>query len=157
MEVEVLVEIPMGSRNKYEMDEKRGVIVLDRVLHTNFVFPVEYGHIPHTLADDGDPLDAMILIRYPTFPGCRIKARIIGAMVMSDENGKDDKLLCVPVDDPYFKEWRNIGDVPKQKLEEIRHFFEHYKDLEPGKFVKFERWVDKAEAEEIYQRALRHD
>ena len=154
MDVEVLIEIPMGSHNKYEVDEEKGAIVLDRVLHTAFVFPAEYGHIPGTKAPDGDPLDAIVLLRYPTFPGCRIKARIIGAMRMSDEKGQDDKLLCVPVKDPYFDGWNNIDDVPKQKLAEIQHFFEHYKDLEKGKFVKFEKWVSREEAEEIYKRCL---
>ena len=147
MQIEVVVEIPKGTRNKYEADES-GTIWLDRMLFTSTRYPSDYGFIEHTLADDGDPLDALVLLEEPTFPGCLIACRAIGMFRMRDENGADDKVLCVPVTDPRMAHYADIGDVAEFDLLEIQHFFEVYKALEPGKAVEGFSWVGRAEAEE---------
>ena len=160
MEVEVLIEIPKGQRNKYEMDHETGRIRLDRMLFTSTRYPSDYGFIEDTLADDGDPLDALVLLDEPTFPGCLITCRVIGMFRMRDEKGLDDKVLCVPARDPRMEHLHDIEDVPTFDRLEIQHFFEVYKDLEPGKSVEGANWVGRAEAElEIersYKRAVKH-
>jgi len=143
----VLVEIPKGSRNKYEVDHETGRIRLDRMLFTSTAYPEDYGYIENTLGQDGDPLDALVILQAPTFPGCIIKARAIGMFRMTDEAGGDDKVLCVPTLDPRMEHIRDINHVPKFDLLEIQHFFEVYKDLEPGKSVEGANWVGRAEAE----------
>jgi inorganic pyrophosphatase len=152
MEIEVVIEIPKGSRNKYESDAN-GVIWLDRLLFTATRYPEDYGFVPETLGDDGDPLDALILLDEPTFPGCHIHARPIGVFVMRDEEGLDSKVLCVPSSDPRQTHVKELDDVSKYELNEIAHFFEIYKDLEPGKHTERGEWRSRAEAEEIIKHA----
>jgi len=147
MDVEVIIEIPKGQRNKYEMDHATGRIRLDRLLFTSTRYPSDYGFIEETLGGDGDPLDALVLLEEPTFPGCLITARVIGMFKMRDEKGPDEKVLCVPAHDPRVKHLQNITDVPEFERLEIQHFFEVYKDLEPGKSVEAARWADRAAAE----------
>lgn len=131
--VDVVVEIPKGSRNKYEYDHEAGYIRLDRRLFTATTYPGDYGFIQNTLADDGDPLDALVLVEDATFPGCLISARVVGVFRMEDEKGGDSKLICVPESDPLWKDVKDLNDLPQPLLDEIRHFFEVYKELEPHK------------------------
>ena len=131
--VEVVVEIPKGSRNKYEYDHARGVMRLDRRLFSATTYPADYGYIPDTLGEDGDPLDALVLIEDPTFPGCWVRARPVGVFYMEDEKGRDAKVLCVPHDDPMWEDIEDLESLPSQLLQEIRHFFDVYKTLEPDK------------------------
>jgi inorganic pyrophosphatase len=147
VDVDVIIEIPKGQRNKYEMDHESGRIRLDRMLFTSTRYPSDYGYIEDTLADDGDPLDALVLLEEPTFPGCLITCRVLGMFRMRDEKGLDDKVLCVPAADPRMAHLRDIDDVPKFDRLEIQHFFEVYKELEPGKSVQAEAWADRAAAE----------
>ncbi len=148
MEFDVLVEIPKGSRNKYEVDHETGRIRLDRTLFTSTQYPADYGYIENTLGLDGDPLDALVLlIGEPTFPGCLIKCRAIGMYRMTDEAGGDDKVLCVPSADPRLEHMRDINHLPKFDRLEIEHFFTVYKDLEPGKSVEGANWVGRGDAE----------
>ncbi len=144
--VNVIVEIPRDSRNKYEFDHETNSIKLDRHLTVAMGYPAEYGFIPDTLGGDGDPLDALVLSQYPTFPGCLIESRILGMCIMTDENGEDAKLIAVPAYDPEWKSAKDIDDVPKRTLDRISHFFTVYKDLDEGKWVKVENWVGRAEA-----------
>ena len=148
MQFDVTVEIPKGQRNKYELDHETGRIRLDRMLFTSTRYPSDYGFIENTLADDGDPLDALVLLEEPTFPGCLIRCRAIGMFRMRDENGADDKVLCVAASDPRMAHYADINDVAEFDLLEIQHFFEVYKALEPGKSVEGFRWVGRADAEE---------
>ncbi|HEV7898538.1 MAG TPA: inorganic diphosphatase [Planosporangium sp.] len=147
MEFDVTVEIRKGERNKYEMDQCTGRIRLNRTLFTATQYPADYGFVEGTLGDDDSPLDALVLVREPTFPGCLIHCRAIGMFCMRDEKGGDDKVLCVPADDPRQAHLREIDDLPKFDRLEIQHFFEVYKDLEPGKSVEGANWVGRAEAE----------
>jgi len=155
--INVMIEIPKGCRNKYEYDKEKGVIKFDRMLFSSVHYPSDYGFIPDTLALDGDPLDALVLVWEPTFPGCLIEAKPIGVFVMHDEKGQDEKILCVPVSDPLWNHCRSLEDSPPHLLKEIEHFFSIYKDLE-GKSVRVEGWQDREaavrvirEAEERYQ------
>ena len=141
MEFDVLIEIPAGSRNKYEVDHKTGRIRLDRMLFTSTRYPHDYGYIEGTLGQDGDPLDAMVLLQEPTFPGCLIECRAIGMFRMTDEAGGDDKVLCVPSGDPRLEHLRDIHHVAEFDRLEIQHFFEVYKDLEPGKKSDVGGWT----------------
>ncbi len=148
MEFDVLIEIPAGSRNKYEVDHHTGKIRLDRMLFTATRYPHDYGFVDDTLGLDGDPLDALVLVQEPTFPGCIIRCRTIGMFRMTDEAGGDDKLVCVPANDPRLEHIRDIYHMPEFERLEIQHFFEVYKDLEPGKSVEGATWADRAAAEE---------
>jgi inorganic pyrophosphatase len=147
VDVEVIIEIPMGQRNKYEMDHASGRIRLDRMLFTSTRYPADYGFIEDTLADDGDPLDVLVLLDEPTFPGCLITCRVIGMFRMRDEKGADDKVLSVPAHDPRMEHLQDIRHVPEFQRLEIQHFFEVYKALEPGKTVRPEAWADRRAAE----------
>ncbi len=147
MEFDVVIEIPQGNRNKYEMDHATGRIRLDRMLFTSTRYPADYGFIEGTLGDDGDPLDALVLLQEPTFPGCVILCRAIGMYRMRDEKGGDDKVLCVPARDPRVERLRDIHDVPEFDRLEIQHFFAVYKELEPGKSVEGADWAGRAAAE----------
>ena len=147
VEFDVLVEIPKGQRNKYEVDHHSGRIRLDRTLFTSTQYPADYGYIEDTLGLDGDPLDALVLLQEPTFPGCLIKSRAIGMFRMTDEAGGDDKVLCVPASDHRRDHLRDMSDVREYLLLEIEHFFTVYKDLEPGKSVEGATWVGIEEAE----------
>jgi inorganic pyrophosphatase len=146
VEFDVVIEIPKGTRNKYEVDHETGRIRLDRMLFTATMYPEDYGFIEDTLGEDGDPLDALVLLDEPTFPGCLILCRAIGMFRMSDEKGGDDKVLCVPAHDPRMHKYQELDDVEKFELLEIQHFFETYKDLEPGKSVEGATWVGRQEA-----------
>jgi inorganic pyrophosphatase len=144
--VEVMVEIPTGSRNKYEYDHHEQVIRLDRRLFTATAYPADYGFVPDTLAGDGDPLDALVLVADPTFPGCVLRVRVLGMFSMRDEKGVDDKLICVLVHDPQWDDADDIEDVPAHLRNEIAHFFRIYKELEPHKSVEVRGFVDRAAA-----------
>ncbi|MER0105307.1 inorganic diphosphatase [Corynebacterium sp. KPL2895] len=152
MSVEVTIEIPKGSRNKYEVDHESGKVYLDRYLFTPMAYPADYGFIDHTLGEDGDPLDALVILPEPVFPGVIVEARIVGVFKMTDEAGDDDKLLAV-IDDPRWERYQDIDDVEQHIKDEIEHFFVHYKDLEPNKEVSGSGWGDKAEAEKILEEA----
>ena len=157
LEFDVTIEIPAGSRNKYEMDHGTGRIRLDRMLFTSTRYPHDYGFIEDTLGQDGDPLDALVLVEEPTFPGVVIRCRAVGMFRMTDEAGGDDKVLCVPARDPRVEHIRDIHHVPEFDRLEIQHFFEVYKDLEPGKSVEGATWVSRTEAEgEITESWARH-
>ena len=153
MSVEVTIEIPKGQRNKYEVDHETGKVYLDRYLFTSMGYPLDYGFIDHTLGDDGDPLDALVITPEPVFPGVIVKARPLGVFKMTDEAGGDDKLLCV-LDDVRYDNYQDISDVSDFLKDEIEHFFVHYKDLEPNKDVTGSGWGDKAEAEKILDAAI---
>ena len=140
-----LVEIPKGSRNKYEYDHDMDVIKLDRFLFSSMVYPTDYGFIPDTLGQDGDPLDAMVLVSEPTFPGCVIEVKAIALFRMEDDKGIDDKVLCVPLTDPAWNTLETLEDVPNQLRDEIAHFFSVYKDLEQKK-VNVDGWYSREDA-----------
>ena len=138
-EVTALIEIPSGSRNKYELDKDSGLMRLDRVLYSAVHYPGDYGFIPRTLHEDGDPCDILVLVNEPTFPGCQIDARPIGVLMMLDRGEPDDKILAVPCNDPYYGEYFDIADIPQHYLKEVEHFFYIYKDLE-GRRVQTVGW-----------------
>lgn len=142
MALTVVVEIPKGSRNKYEIDHDTGAVWLDRTLFTATTYPADYGFFPGTLGEDGDPLDALVLLDEPTFPGCHIHVRPIGVFWMADEAGPDAKILCVPASDPRWEAVTGLADLRAHLLDEIRHFFEVYKELEPGKASDVGHWDD---------------
>jgi inorganic pyrophosphatase len=146
MQIEVVVEIPKGTRNKYEADAA-GAIWLDRLLFTSTRYPEDYGYVPETLGEDGDPLDALVRLEEPTFPGCHIHARPIGVFLMRDEEGIDAKILCVPASDPRSDHVTELEHIPQHELREIAHFFDIYKDLEPGKGTQTGGWADRTAAE----------
>lgn|SRR5579862_1524202 len=151
--VEVLVEIPRGSQNKYEYDFERKLIRLDRVLYSSVHYPTEYGFIEDTLAEDGDHLDALVLADQPTFPGCLVRARPVAVLRMEDYNGLDNKILCACADDPRQEGVTDLGTIPKHLMTEIENFFEIYKRLEPGKETKLLGWGPKKEALSIVREA----
>ena len=148
MEIEVVVEIPKGSRNKYEIDHETGAIWLDRMLFTATQYPADYGFVPHTLAEDGDPLDVLVLLDEPTFPGCHILVRPVGVFWMRDEKGPDAKVLCVPAHDPRWSHVSDISHLPAHLLDEVGHFFDVYKHLEPGKSTETRGWEGASVAEQ---------
>ena len=148
---DVVIEIPKGSRNTYEVDHETGRVYLDRVLFPSFVYPTDYGFFENTLGLDGDPVDALVLLEYPVFPGVGVKVRPVGVLNMSDEAGGDAKIIAVQYKDPRWQHIQDVNDIPEQTRKEIEHFFARYKDLEPGKFVNIEGWGDAAEAERIVQ------
>jgi inorganic pyrophosphatase len=141
-----VVEIPMGSRNKYEYDSELGAIKLDRFVSAWVVYPTDYGYVPRTVAPDGDPLDVLVCVSEPTFPGCVVPSKVIGLFKMSDEKGPDDHVVCVPVNDPGWNTAEQIDDLPLQLRREIAHFFEVYKDLDPDRHSEVRGWGDVAEA-----------
>jgi len=151
----VTIEIPKGQRNKYEIDHVTGRVRLDRMLFTSTRYPDDYGYIDGTLGDDGDPLDALVLLDEPTFPGCLIRCRALGMFRMRDEAGGDDKVLCVPASDQRWASRRDIDDVSHFHKLEIQHFFEVYKELEPGKSVEGAHWEGRREAEAEIERSFR--
>ena len=153
MSIEVTIEIPKGSRNKYELDHETGKIYLDRYLFTPMAYPLDYGFIDGTLGEDGDPLDALVILPEPVLPGVIVPARVLGVFKMTDEAGGDDKLLCV-IDDPRWAHLQDIEDVSQFQRDESEHFFVHYKDLEPNKEVTGSGWGNKAEAEKIHAEAI---
>ena len=148
----VMIEIPKGSRNKYEYDKRRERVRFDRLLFSPVHYPTDYGFIEDTLAADEDPLDALVLVWEPTFPGCLIEATPVGVFNMWDEKGRDEKILSVPVADPMWRNVRELEEVPSHLLREIEHFFSIYKDLEE-KEVRVEGWDDRRAAEEVVRSA----
>ena len=154
MEFDVTIEIPKGHRNKYEVDHETGRIRLDRMLFTAMAYPSDYGYVEESLGEDGDPLDALVLLDEPTFPGCLVRARPIGMFHMRDEAGGDDKILCIPAGDPRKNHIREIEDVSSFDRLEIQHFFETYKDLEPGKSVEGAHWAGREDAERCIREAI---
>jgi len=153
VEFDITIEIPRGQRNKYEIDHDSGRLRLDRYLYTPMAYPADYGFIEDTLGEDSDPLDAMVLLPQPVFPGVLVLARPVAMFRMVDEAGGDDKVLCVPAGDPRWDHVQDLNDVPQLELDGIKHFFMHYKDLEPGKFVNTADWVGRAEAEAEVERS----
>ena len=151
---DAVIEIPRGSRNKYEIDHETGRVFLDRVLFTGFVYPADYGYFENSLGEDGDPLDVLVLLDHPVFPGVGVKVRPVGVLRMSDEAGGDDKVIAVQHKDPRWAHIQDVDDIPQHTRDEIGHFFEHYKDLEPGKWVKVDEWAGAAEAERLIVEAI---
>jgi len=151
---DAIIEIPKGSKNKYEVDHVTGRVFLDRVLFTGFVYPTDYGFFENTLGLDGDPLDVLVLLDYPLFPGVGVKVRPVGVFNMTDDGGPDAKIIAVQAKDPRWSWIQDVDDIPEFTRKEIEHFFEHYKDLEPGKWVKTEGWGTSAEAETLVQDAV---
>jgi inorganic pyrophosphatase len=153
MDVDVIVETPQGSRNKYRIDHGSGRIRLDRMLFTSTVYPLDYGEIPGTLAEDGDPVDMLVWLDEPTFPGCLVTVRPVAVFWLSDEKGPDAKLLGVASHDIRKSGITDMADVPSHLLNEIGHFFDIYKELEPGKSTDVRGWMDRAEAERVIKEA----
>ncbi|MEJ2771324.1 MULTISPECIES: inorganic diphosphatase [unclassified Stygiolobus] len=156
-EVNVLIEIPMGSNIKYEYDEEEDVVKVDRVLYTSMMYPFNYGFVPGTLEEDGDPIDVLVITSYPIMPGTAIEARPVGILYMRDEEGEDAKIIAVPKDkiDPGYSNIRDIIDLPEAVKNKIVHFFEHYKELEPGKWVKVSGWGSTNEAKARINAAIK--
>ncbi|NPB06914.1 MAG: inorganic diphosphatase [Aquificae bacterium] len=152
----VVVEIPQGSAVKYELDKETGLLFVDRFLFTAMYYPFNYGFIPQTLADDGDPLDVLVVSREPVLPGSVLRCRPVGMLEMRDEEGVDTKLIAVPHEklDPAYAEIKTVDQLPEIVRERIKHFFEHYKELEPGKWVKVESWKGLQDAIEEIKRAI---
>jgi inorganic pyrophosphatase len=155
-DIYVVVEIPLGSNIKYELDKESGMIFVDRVLFTSMVFPFNYGFVPKTLEEDGDPVDVVLLSYDPVAPGSVVRARPIGLLEMEDENGPDSKIIAVPHEkiDNRFAKIKDINDVDDAVKERIKHFFEHYKELEKGKWVKVRNWKGREAALEAIQKAI---
>ncbi|MBB3976888.1 inorganic pyrophosphatase [Rhizobium azooxidifex] len=156
-DVNVIVEVPVGGHPiKYEMDKDAGTLVVDRFLHTPMTYPGNYGFVPHTLSEDGDPIDVLIASTRPLVPGCVINVRPIGVLMMEDNSGKDEKIIAVP--SPHltlrYEKVKEYTDLPEITLKQIEHFFAHYKDLEPGKWVKIYGWKDAATARELINEAV---
>ena len=154
MEIAVVIEIPKGSRNKYEVDHETGAVWLDRTLFTATQYPADYGFVIDSLGDDGDPLDVLVLLDEKTFPGCHIMVRPVGMFAMEDDAGGDDKILCVPAKDPRWSHVTDLTDLPHYLLDEIGHFFDVYKALEPGKFTNSKGWLPRLDAEATVMRAM---
>jgi inorganic pyrophosphatase len=154
--VNTVIEIPKGGSNKYEVDEVTGLVKLDRVLYSPLFYPCDYGYIPGTLYSDGDPLDVLVLLSHPTFPGCIVEARPIGVLGMSDDKGQDDKILCVALKDPRFAGINSIDELGTHTKKEIMHFFEVYKQLEE-KQVSVIGWGDELKALELIDAYRRTD
>ncbi len=154
MEFDVTIEIPKGTRNKYEVDHETGRIRLDRLLFTSMAYPSDYGYVEDSLGEDGDPLDALVLLDEPTWPGCLVRARPIGMFHMRDEAGGDDKILCIPAGDPRKTHITDLEDISEFDRLEIQHFFETYKDLEPGKSVEGAHWLGRVDAENCVREAI---
>lgn len=151
-DVNVIIEVPVGTNPiKYEMDKDSGAVFVDRFLHTAMNYPCNYGFIPHTLSDDGDPVDVLVVGQHALLPGCVIGARPIGVLMMEDDKGADEKIISVPANrvHPYYNDVKELTDLPEVLRDQIRHFFEHYKDLEKGKWVKITGWGDSAKAREL--------
>lgn len=151
--VEATIEIPRGSRNKYEFDHERHVFRLDRVLYSSMHYPTDYGFIEGTLSGDGDPLDVLVVVEEPTFPGCHLRARPIGALIMTDEKGEDEKILAVPVDDPRFTSVKRLADLDEHWPLEISAFFRTYKELQ-GVQTDVRNWLDENEAWRVIGEAI---
>ena len=156
-EINVVIEVPIGGEPiKYEMDKKSGALMVDRFLYTAMRYPGNYGFIPHTLSDDGDPCDVIVANTRAIIPGAVMSCRVVGALMMEDESGGDEKIIAVPTNKltRRYESVQNYSDLPKITLEQIEHFFTHYKDLEPGKWVKIKSWVNAAEAKKLVEEGI---
>ncbi|WP_455482198.1 inorganic diphosphatase [Bartonella sp. B35(2025)] len=156
-DINVIIEVPLGGQPiKYEMDKKSGALFVDRFLYTSMAYPGNYGFVPHTLSEDGDPVDVLICNTRPLIPGCVINVYPIGVLIMEDDGGKDEKIIAIPTSKltQRYINIHNYMDLPEITLKQIEHFFEHYKDLEPGKWVKIEGWNDKNFAHELIKKAI---
>ena len=156
-DVNVIVEVPVGGHPiKYELDKEAGTLVVDRFLYTPMTYPGNYGFVPHTLSLDGDPIDVLIANNRPLVPGCVISVRPIGVLIMEDDGGQDEKIIAVPSKDvsARFENVKNYTDLPEITLQQIQHFFEHYKDLEPGKWVKIGDWMGAKTAQKMIMEAI---
>lgn len=156
-DINVIIEVPMNADPiKYEIDKETNALMVDRFMHTSMAYPCNYGFIPHTLSDDGDPLDVLLHCPFPLLPNCVVKARPIGVLLMEDEKGTDEKILAVPAREltNEFDNVRSSADIPKAIIRKIAHFFEHYKDLEDEKWVRIIGWHDEVVAREIIRDAL---
>lgn len=153
-----LIEIPYGSNIKYELDKESGAIMVDRVMYSAMFYPANYGFIPNTLADDGDPIDVLVLNEYPIQAGAVIPCRLIGVLLMEDESGMDEKLLAVPVSkiDPRYDSIKSLDDLPKATLDKIKNFFETYKILEPNKWVKVKEFAGIKKASQILENSIKN-
>ena len=155
--INVIIEVPIGGEPvKYEFDKASGALFVDRILHTAMRYPANYGFVPHTLSFDGDPIDALVVSRTPFIPGSVVRARPIAVLFLEDEHGGDEKLLTVPVDAtfPYYSRVAGRKDLPEIVMQQVEHFFTHYKDLEPEKWVRVGRWGDAAEAQRVLTDAI---
>lgn len=152
--IDAVIEIPMGSQNKYEYDHKTGRIRLDRILYSPFHYPADYGFVENTLAEDGDPIDVIVLISQPTFPGCLVRVRLLGVLEMEDDKGVDDKLFGVAANDPRFDEVTSLTDVAPHTLKEIGHFFATYKELQ-GLHTNVGEWLPRERAEALLEASQR--
>ena len=148
-----VVEIPRGGRNKYEFDPELGALKLARFISASVVYPTEYGYVPETIAPDGDPLDVLVCVSEPTFPGCMIETKVIGLFKMADEKGPDDHVVCVPFNDPTWNKLNDVEDLPDQLRKEIGHFFDIYKDLDPDRHSEVRGWGDRQAALETIEQA----
>jgi inorganic pyrophosphatase len=156
-EINVIIEVPLGGEPvKYELDKASGAMFVDRFLHTSMRYPCNYGFIPHTLSDDGDPVDVLVAARTSVVPGAIVRARPVGVLLMEDEAGLDEKLLAVPANSthPYYMHVKNYSELPQILLDQIAHFFQHYKDLEPDKWVKIHGWRGVDEAREMIMKGI---
>jgi inorganic pyrophosphatase len=156
-DINVIIEIPQGGQPvKYEMDKKSGALFVDRFLHTSMIYPANYGFIPHTLSEDGDPCDVLVVTQIPVFPGAVVRCRPIGVLLMEDEHGKDEKILAVPVDDlhPFYTDVKSYKNLPKILLEQIEHFFKRYKDLEAGKWASVLKWCGPEQAHALIMKGI---
>lgn len=156
-DVNVIIEIPQGGFPvKYEMDKESGAMFVDRFLHTSMVYPGNYGFIPHTLSADGDPIDVLVVGQSPVIPGAIIRSRPVGVLLMEDEKGVDEKILAVPVEAlyPFYSKVASYQDFPSILSEQVKHFFQHYKDLEKGKWVKDLKWAGPDEAKQAINEAI---
>ncbi|MBL0318488.1 MAG: inorganic diphosphatase [Alphaproteobacteria bacterium] len=156
-EVNVIIEVPMGSDPvKYELDKESGAIFVDRFIHTPMFYPCNYGFIPHTLSGDGDPVDVLVVCNHPVVPGAVLAARPIGVLLMEDESGEDEKLIAVPTTkiNPFYEKVHALEDLPELLLSQIKHFFEHYKDLEKGKWVKVRGWENADKARSLIEEGI---
>lgn len=155
-DINVIIEIPEGSGVKYEFDKEANMIVVDRFAFTTMGYPLNYGFVPNTHADDGDPLDVLVLASKTVYPGVMIACRPVGMLEMEDEEGVDTKIIAVPLDkvDPFYAHVKDVTDISEAIKNKIKHFFEHYKDLEPGKWVKVRNWKDKSHAEKAIKASL---
>jgi inorganic pyrophosphatase len=156
-EVNVIIEIPIGGEPiKYELDKESGAMFVDRFLHTSMHYPANYGFIPHTLSEDGDPVDVLVVGRRPIIPGAVVAVRPIGAILMEDESGQDEKIVAVPIDKlhAFYSNVKSYTDLPEIMREQFTHFFEHYKDLEKNKWVKVSKWVGPIEAKALIKKGI---
>ncbi len=156
-DINVIIEVPFGREPvKYEMDKKSGALYVDRVMHTSMRYPCNYGFVPHTLSEDGDPIDILVASPVGFLSGCIVRCRPVGVLEMADEKGADEKILAVPVDalNPYYSKVKQYSDLPEILLHQISHFFAHYKDLEPGKWVELEGWEGAEHAAELIKKAI---